>query len=359
MVKILTVIGARPQFIKAAPVSHALAEQSGIQEIILHTGQHFDHHMSQVFFDQMKIPRPAYNLDIHSMDHGAMTGNMLIGIEKAIQQENPDWVMVYGDTNSTLAGALAAVKQGVGVVHVEAGLRSFNMEMPEEINRILTDRISSLLFCPTITAVENLSREGFDHFPCQIMLTGDVMYDACLRFQSMASRPQGAEIPDRFLLATIHRAENTNDPIRMNKIIWAMNKLSDIIPVVFPVHPRTRSLLKSGSLPELSRQIILCEPVGYLEMLYLLKKCQMVITDSGGLQKEAYFFEKPCMTVREETEWTELVRAGYNKVCGTRPENILLAFTEFLETPPVFENGLYGKGNAAEKIAAAFLDASA
>lgn len=354
MIKILTVIGARPQFIKAAPVSRALATQPGIREVILHTGQHFDHHMSQVFFEQMQIPRPAYELNIHSMDHGAMTGLMLAGIEQAIKKEEPNWVMVYGDTNSTLAGALAAVKQGIRVAHVEAGLRSFNMQMPEEINRILTDRISSLLFCPTIKAVENLSREGFDNFPCRIQLIGDVMYDACLQFRSMAKAPDMADLPGEFVLATVHRAENTNEPTRMNKIIHALNKLSDRMPVVFPVHPRTRKLLDSGSFPVLSRQIRQIGAVGYLEMLYLLNACRMVLTDSGGLQKEAYFFGKPCVTVRDETEWTELEEAGYNKVCGTDPEAILSASLQFLKQAPEFVDGLYGNGNAAAKIAAAF-----
>jgi UDP-GlcNAc3NAcA epimerase len=356
MIKILTVIGARPQFIKAAPVSRAMARQPGIREVILHTGQHFDHNMSQVFFDQMQIPRPTYELNIHSMDHGAMTGSMLIDIEQAIKQEQPDWVMVYGDTNSTLAGALAAVKQGVKVAHVEAGLRSFNMGMPEEVNRILTDRVSSLLFCPTIAAIENLSREGFDHFPCRIELTGDVMYDACLQFSPLASPPNGPDLPQEFVLATIHRAENTGEPTRMNKILYALNKLSDTIPVVFPVHPRTQKLLDSGDFPVLSEQVRQIQPVGYLEMLHLLNKCRMVLTDSGGLQKEAYFFEKPCVTIREETEWTELVNAGYNKVCGTEPDAILAASAEFLQQAPVFVGNLYGKGNAAEKITAAFLE---
>ena len=356
MIKILTVIGARPQFIKAAPVSRAMAAQAGIREIILHTGQHFDHHMSKVFFDQMQIPRPQYELNIHSMDHGAMTGNMLVGIEQVIKKEEPDWVMVYGDTNSTLAGALSAAKQGVRVAHVEAGLRSFNMAMPEEINRILTDRVSSLLFCPTMAAIENLSREGFDHFPCQIKLIGDVMYDACLQFRPLASPPDIADLPPEFVLATIHRAENTNEPTRMNKILYALNKLSDTIPVVFPVHPRTRKLLDSGNYPQLSGQIRQIRPMGYLEMLHLLNACRMVLTDSGGLQKEAYFFEKPCITVREETEWTELVEAGYNKVCGTDPDAILAASAQFLKQAPHFVNGLYGNGNAAEMITAAFLD---
>ena len=355
MIRILTVIGARPQFIKAAAVSHALAAENGIKETILHTGQHFDHRMSQIFFDQMEIPRPAFDLGIHSLDHGAMTGSMLIGIEKAIQQDKPDWVMVYGDTNSTLAGALAAVKLGVRVAHVEAGLRSFNMHMPEEVNRILTDRISSLLFCPTTTAVENLSREGFGHFPARIEQTGDVMYDACLRFRPLANPPKGIRLPEQFLLATVHRAENTNDPVRLERIILAMNRIAERLPVVFPVHPRTRKLLETGDFPALSGRVIPIDPVGYLEMIYLLEHCRMVMTDSGGLQKEAYFFERPCLTVRDETEWTELVQAGYNKVCGTLPEDMQRAFSDFLDRPPAFESGLYGKGNAAEKIAAAFL----
>ena len=356
MVKILTIIGARPQFIKAAAVSRAMANRHDIKEVILHTGQHFNHNISQIFFDQINIPRPDYSLNINSLGHAAMTGSMLEGIEKVIIKEEPDWVMVYGDTNSTLAGALAAAKLRVPVAHVEAGLRSFNMDMPEEINRILTDRISRLLFCPTITATDNLAREGFTHFPCHISLSGDVMYDACLQFRDLAMAPVEFRLPDHFMLATLHRAENTNNHHRMGQLITALNHLSRHMPVVFPVHPRTLKLLGAENLPPLSDRVMQVPPVGYLEMLHLLKHCTMVLTDSGGLQKEAYFFEKPCITLREETEWTELVGAGYNKVCGVDPENIQKAHHHFLNHPPVFKSGLYGKGNAAEIITAAILN---
>ncbi len=355
MKKIITIIGARPQFIKAAPVSKALKTTESVEEVIIHTGQHFDDNMSRIFFDQMQIPRPDYNLEVHSLPHGAMTGRMLEAIEKVLMDEKPDHVMIYGDTNSTLAGALAASKLHIPVAHVEAGLRSFNMRMPEEINRILTDRISSLLFCPTQTAKENLVQEGFDDFNCQIMVTGDVMYDAALMFSEKAVPPDDIDLPGEFLLTTIHRQENTDDPARISSIIEALNQLSAATPVVFPVHPRTKKLLQNTKLPALSKNIILMPPAGYLQVLYLLKNCQMVITDSGGMQKEGYFFEKPCITLREETEWTELVEAGYNKICGNNQTLIMNAFNHFRRNRIIFEPGLYGDGHAATKIAQALI----
>jgi UDP-GlcNAc3NAcA epimerase len=231
MTRILTIIGARPQFIKAAPVSRAIAATPGLEEILVHTGQHFDHNMSRIFFDQMGIPRPKYNLDIHSLSHGAMTGQMLEACEQVMLDEKPDWVMVYGDTNSTLAGALSAAKLGIRVAHVEAGLRSFNMSMPEEINRILTDRVTNLLFCPTQTAVFNLLDEGFERFKAEIMLTGDVMYDACLLFSEKSTPPAGLNLPGQFALATVHRAENTDDPSRLDGIVRALNQVGETMPV--------------------------------------------------------------------------------------------------------------------------------
>ncbi|MFO7873593.1 MAG: UDP-N-acetylglucosamine 2-epimerase (non-hydrolyzing) [Bacteroidales bacterium] len=354
MKRILTVIGARPQFIKAAPVSKAIENADGLSETIIHTGQHFDRNMSQVFFDQMKIPRPAYSLDIHSLPHGAMTGRMTEKIEHVLQAEQPDWVMVYGDTNSTLAGALAASKMHIPVAHVEAGLRSYNNRMPEEINRILTDRISSLLFCPTTRARENLLKEGFENFSCQILNTGDVMYDAALYFKEQATPPDGLTLPSDYILATVHREENTNDRRRLSAIIHAFNALAEQIPVVLPLHPRLQKLIQQADLPALSSYILTTDPVGYLEMMYLLRHCRMVLTDSGGLQKEACFFQKPCITLREETEWTELVDAGYNKLAGNSLERILSAFNHFEAHPPAFTQSLYGKGNASTIIAEAF-----
>ncbi len=354
MKKILTIIGARPQFIKAAAVSREIALREGLQEVIVHTGQHFDHNMSKVFFEQMQIPEPTYNLGIHSLPHGAMTGRMLERGEEVMLHEDPDWVMVYGDTNSTLAGALAARKIGLPVAHVEAGLRSFNMSMPEEINRILTDRISDLLFCPTRAAIENLNREGFDHFDSRVLLTGDVMYDAYLHFSDLRMMPQNLKLPEKFGLVTLHRAENTDQPATLKQIVEALNQIAAQLPLVLPIHPRTFKVLSQNKLPKLSEKIIITEPVSYLEILFLLEKCQIVLTDSGGLQKEAYFAERPCITLRNETEWTELADAGYNKIAGTNKKNILEAFNGFEKKKPVFNSGLYGIGNAAGMIADAF-----
>ncbi len=355
MTKIVTVIGARPQFIKAAPVSKAISDTEGLVEYLVHTGQHFDDNMSQVFFNQMGIPKPDKQLNIHSMSHGAMTGRMTEEIEKILIKEQPDWVMVYGDTNSTLAGALAAIKLHIPVAHVEAGLRSFNMEMPEEINRILTDRISRLLFCPTLTAEENLKKEGFDHFPCHVFTTGDVMYDAALFFRGKATAPRGVSIPRHFVLATVHRQENTDTPENLHNIIAALNEISSQIPVVFPVHPRTAKILEKNP-GMLSENVVTTSPLGYLEIIYLLEHCRMVLTDSGGLQKEAYIFQKPCITLRKETEWTELVELGCNMLAGSDIRRIRAAFSHFMVHKVKFTEGLYGKGNASAVIAEAFRD---
>ena len=355
MTKIVTVIGARPQFIKAAPVSKAISDTENLVEYLVHTGQHFDDNMSQVFFHQMGIPVPDTHLNIHSVSHGAMTGRMTEEIEKILVREQPDWVMVYGDTNSTLAGALAAAKLHIPVAHVEAGLRSFNMDMPEEINRILTDRISRLLFCPTLTAEENLKKEGFDQFPCHVVTTGDVMYDAVLLFREKATAPKGVSIPKHFVLATVHRQENTDNPENLSSIIEALNEISTQIPVVFPVHPRTAKIL--GENPGvLSEKVITTHPLGYLEIIYLLEHCRMVLTDSGGLQKEAYFFQKPCITLRQETEWTELVELGCNMLAGSDISRIREAFAHYMVNKVNFTEGLYGKGNASAVIAEALRD---
>lgn len=355
MKKILTIIGARPQFIKAAAVSREIARRRGLKEVIVHTGQHFDHNMSQVFFEQMGIPEPAYNLGIHSLPHGAMTGRMLEQAEEVMLKEDPDWVMVYGDTNSTLAGALAAKKIGLPLAHVEAGLRSFNLTMPEEINRILTDRIADLLFCPTQTALDNLEREGFDHFDNRVLLTGDVMYDAYLHFSGMRKAPGKIKLPKKFGLVTLHRAENTDQPETLQEIVEALNGIAISLPLVLPVHPRTFKVLNHTHLPPLNSNIQVIDPVSYLEILFLLERCHLVLTDSGGLQKEAYFSERPCITLRNETEWTELAEAGYNLVSGTKKEAILQAFERFMQGRPTFTSGLFGIGSAAALIADAFL----
>lgn len=347
--KIFTVIGARPQFIKAAAVSRVIANEPDLEEIIIHTGQHFDDNMSRIFFQELKIPFPAYNLDIHSLGHGAMTGRMLEKLEELMLKEKPGFVLVYGDTNSTLAGALAASKLHIPVAHVEAGLRSFNMHMPEEVNRILTDRISKILFCPTQTAVSNLHREGFDTFSCKVVNCGDVMYDAALFYTAKAEKPP-LEISPGFILSTLHRAENTDNPNRLKEIFDALGQVAKTSEVVLPLHPRTRAVVKQMRLDKLSPGISVTEPVGYLNMIWLLKHCSMVMTDSGGLQKEAYFFQKPCITLRDETEWTELTTSGVNQLAGSNKKKILKAFDTFLSNPPVFPKELYGKGNAAENI---------
>lgn len=352
--KIVTIIGARPQFIKAAAISNAILTHNQskplepINEVIVHTGQHFDANMSTVFFDEMKIPKPDYLLNINSLGHGAMTGRMLEEVEKILIEEKPDYVLVYGDTNSTLAGALAASKLHINVAHVEAGLRSFNMKMPEEINRILTDRISTLLFCPSETAVKNLLKEGFDNFKSKVLNVGDVMYDTTLHFSQMAKEPN-FELPENFILATVHRAENTDDVNNLKEIFTAFNTISDEIPVILPIHPRTKNILEKHNI-EISDSLQLVPPVGYLEMLYLLNHCQLVMTDSGGLQKEAYFSKKYCITLREETEWVELVENEVNQLVGASKEKIISAFNDAKELKPNFDNHFYGDGRASFKI---------
>ena len=348
--KIFTVIGARPQFIKAAVVSRALTETEGIEELIVHTGQHFDDNMSRVFFEELNIPRPSYNLDIHSLGHGAMTGRMLENLEELMEKETPDMVLVYGDTNSTLAGALAAAKLHIPVAHVEAGLRSYNMAMPEEINRILTDRVSKMLFCPTGGAVKNLQNEGFKEYDCQIIQSGDVMYDAA-RYYSSTVNLAKQELSSRYILATLHRAENTDNPKRLHAIMEALAEISQITPVVLPIHPRTKNILeKNAKRPDI-KNLLITEPVGYLKMISLLKNCEMVMTDSGGLQKEAYFFQKPCVTLRDETEWTELPDHGVNILSGANKDKILEAYQRFSKNTVFFPAGLYGNGNAGKIIA--------
>ena len=346
MKKIITIVGARPQFVKAAVVSREILRQGGIEEVIVHTGQHFDHNMSDIFFEQMQIPKPHYNLNIHGLNHGAMTGQMLQGIEEIILKEQPEYVLVYGDTNSTLAGALAAKKLKVKVAHVEAGLRSFNMAMPEEINRILTDRISDIVFCPTDHAISNLQKEGFSNFNCKIVRTGDVMYDAAMFYKRWAIAPQ-ANLPEQYALLTLHRAENTDNKIILSELLSAVNEISKKLPVVFPLHPRTRKIIADLEI-QLSPNVLTTEPLSYFEMLYVLEHCQKVMTDSGGLQKEAFFFKKPCYTLREETEWMELVEEGCNFICGHDKNTIIDSVLS--SAKPNFEKMLYGDGNAGHVI---------
>lgn len=355
MKKLLTIIGARPQFIKASVVSKAIAETDGLQEVIVHTGQHFDANMSDIFFDQLAIPRPHHQLDIHGGSHGDMTGRMLIEIEKVLLQERPDCVLVYGDTNSTLAGALAAAKLHIPVAHVEAGLRSFNMQMPEEVNRILTDRVSNLLFCPTDAAVANLAKEGFPYGmancqPQRIAQVGDVMQDSAQLFATRAIAPEGLALGDGFVLATIHRAENTDHPQRLAAIVAALDTAAHSTPVVLPVHPRTRNILAQQQITP--RHITLIEPVGYLQMLWLLQHCGLVVTDSGGVQKEAFFMGKACVTLRDQTEWVELLQVGANELVGADQEKIRDAIHRNLGRVVRDEGALYGGGQAAGRVVA-------
>jgi UDP-GlcNAc3NAcA epimerase len=345
--KILTVVGARPQFIKAATISRIVAQHDNVREVIIHTGQHFDSNMSDVFFEELSIPKPEYNLKIGGASHGTMTGRMLEGIERVLLIEKPDWVLVYGDTNSTLAGALAAVKLHISVAHVEAGLRSFNRRMPEEINRILTDHAADLLFAPTDAAVKNLCAEGFA--PGKVHLTGDVMLDAALFYRARARQPEWygklGIAPGEFVLATVHRAENTDDPARLRGIFEGL--ASSKVQVILPLHPRTKSrLVEFGIAP--ANHINIVEPVGYLEMVWLEDNCALICTDSGGVQKEAYFFGKPCLTMREETEWSELVTAGWNRLVGSESERIAEALrtTSVPKSTPMF----YGDGKGADAV---------
>jgi len=348
--KILTVIGARPQFIKAAPVSRAL-QAAGLHEFLVHTGQHYDANMSQIFFDELGIPRPDLNLGVGSGTHGRQTGEMLIRLEEVMMVERPDWVLVYGDTNSTIAAALAAVKLHIPIAHVEAGLRSFNRFMPEEHNRVLTDHCADLLLCPTTTAVNNLANEGVRE---GVFLTGDVMYDAVLLFSQQARErsvilQQLGLTRGGYLLATMHRPRNTDNPQRLQALVEAFMRMDE--PVIFPIHPRTRQKLVQLNISpgHLAQQgVHLLDPVGYLDMLMLEQNARLILTDSGGIQKEAYFFAVPCITLREETEWVETVDAGWNVLVGADVAQIrhhVRTFAPKGAPPPIF-----GDGQAAEKI---------
>jgi UDP-GlcNAc3NAcA epimerase len=357
--KIVTVIGARPQFIKAAVLSRTLKKRDDISEVIVHTGQHFDQNMSDVFFEEMDIPKPDYFLNINGLSHGAMTGQMMEGIEKILLAEKPDWVLVYGDTNSTLAGALAAAKLHIKVAHVEAGLRSFNMRMPEEINRILTDRISSLLFCPTEVAMKNLADEAFLTLPIKCRNVGDIMHEAALFYASRSTKPD-FDLPSKFILCTLHRAENTDSPERLRSITKALKKISLDIPILFPLHPRTKDKLEKveANISEGSN-IIVIPPVGYLSMVYLLQNCELVMTDSGGLQKEAYFFRKKCVILRDETEWTELLEGNTHLLVGADEESIYAGYhTLEREQTSEFSEQLYGDGNTSQHIISAMLESN-
>lgn len=343
--KILTVIGARPQFIKAAAVSNKLRKNH--EEVLVHTGQHYDNNMSDIFFDELGIPKPNYNLNIGSGNHGYQTGKMLMELESLYLNEKPDLVLVYGDTNSTLAGALAASKLLIPVAHIEAGLRSFNMKMPEEQNRVLTDHISKYLFAPTDTAIKNLKNENITE---NVFNTGDVMFDAIKLFKEKALETSTVLIdnnisPNEYILSTIHRAENTNDINRLKNIINALNECEKNI--VLPLHPRTHKFIKDYGLT-INNNIKIIAPVGYLDMINLENNSQKIVTDSGGVQKEAYFLQKPCITMRDETEWIETVENGWNTIVGSNKEKILDAIINF--NPKGEQKMAFGYGNAADII---------
>lgn len=351
---ITTIVGARPQFVKAAAVSRAILHHNrikdsvsdAINELIVHTGQHYDYNMSRVFFEELDIPEPDINLGVGSGRHGEMTGAMLAAIETVLIDRRPDYLLVYGDTNSTLAGTLAASKMHIPVAHVEAGLRSFNRSMPEEINRVVADHLSRLLFCPTQTAVENLAKEGIYEGVSNV---GDVMYDSVLHYKSLARKP---EMDFPFALATLHRAENTDDPVRLSSIMQAMEEAP--VQVVLPLHPRTRKMLtRFGIQP--GKKIKIIEPISYLSLLGCLEACSFVMTDSGGLQKEAFFYKKKCITVRDETEWVELVKNNANQVVSADKGKITLAFDWALE-PMAAVDAPYGHGDASDRIVAHLLN---
>jgi UDP-GlcNAc3NAcA epimerase len=348
--KILTIIGARPQFIKAAPFSVAIRQY--FKEVIVHTGQHYDENMSNIFFNEMGIPKPDYNLEIGSGSHGQQTGEMLIGLEVVMLKEKPDYVVVFGDTNSTIAGALAAAKLHIPIGHIEAGLRSFNRNMPEEINRIATDVISSQLFCPTDNAVELLEKEGIVN---EVYQCGDIMYDAMLHF--LPCSDEKSQIIDElglkkheYFLFTMHRPENTDHPDRIKAIFKGLEACDK--PIIYPVHPRMRSVLEKPEIAKIVSKIEhlrLIDPVGYLDMIKLEKNASKIITDSGGMQKEAYFVKRPCITIRDESEWVETIDAGYNVIVGSDSKLIAEAIEGF--NPEFSDDHLYGNGKSAELIA--------
>ena len=347
--QIATVIGARPQFVKASVVSRALKKTLMANEVLIHTGQHYDANMSQVFFEQLDIPVPSYNLGVGGGTHGQNTGRMIEELEAVLIKEKPDCLLVYGDTDSTLAGAIAASKLQIPVAHIEAGLRSFNRRMPEEINRVLTDHVANLLFTPTVLATQNLINEGISINT--IKQVGDVMYDAALYFAAIAEEKSiilkkiGVK-PKSYILTTVHRAENTDDPVRLKAILEGLSTSRSNI--VWPMHPRTRERLKSYSLV-IPENVIIIEPIGYLDMVLLEKNALLIATDSGGVQKEAYFYGIPCITLRDETEWLELVDCSMNYLVGANAKKIA-ELIEVITAPEYYKNNLYGDGKASNYI---------
>jgi UDP-GlcNAc3NAcA epimerase len=361
MVTIVSIVGARPQFIKAAPVSRVLRGVQGVREVLVHTGQHYDSNMSTVFFDELGLPNPDFHLGIGSLPHGAQTGRMLEAVERVMVAERPDWVLVYGDTNSTLAGALSAAKLHVPIAHVEAGLRSFDRSMPEEVNRVVSDHLSDLLLAPTEVAVRNLEKEGAT--PDRIRLVGDVMYDAALYFGERA-RTESTVLarlgltPKGYVLATVHRAENTDEGARLAVLTEALARVAQRMPVILPLHGRTRAAMEREGLWRATPPgIRLLEPVGYLDMTRLTMAASVVVTDSGGLQKEAFFNRVPCVTLRERTEWVELVALGWNRLAPpVDPDAVARTVLEALSSAPGSEATPYGHGDAAKMVARALLE---
>lgn len=352
MPRIMTVVGARPQFIKAAPVSSALVK-AGLTEILVHTGQHFNAMMSDVFFDELGIRKPAYNLEISSLGHGAMSGRMLEKLEETMMAEKPDLVLVYGDTNSTLAGALAAVKLHIPVAHVESGLRSFNRRMPEEINRVLTDQCSDVLFTPTDLATENLRREGIPEE--RIVQVGDVMFDVALYFSKRAEQKHPRRLPvgvekGAYILATVHRQENTDDHARLAAILEGLQTVAREIRVVLPLHPRTRGRIEAANLADLTRGLTVVEPLGYLDIVSLERDAAVIATDSGGMQKEAFFHRVPCVTLRDETEWMELVDSGWNRLTPPASAAVVIENIKSAIGTTGAEMSPYGDGDSAPRM---------
>jgi len=352
--KIVTILGARPQFIKGAVLSREIAKSNAVTEVIIHTGQHYDTNMSTVFFEEMGIPTPTYHLNINGLSHGAMTGQMLEEIEKILLIEKPNAVVVFGDTNSTLAGALAAKKLGIKLVHIEAGLRSFNMQMPEEINRILTDRISDLLLCPTQQAIDNLQLEGFQNIENTVVNSGDIMKDA-VNYYSRFSAEKSSIIATLglsnapFVLATIHRQENTDDISKLKAIFKGLEEIAKKESVIIPLHPRTKAMLEKHGL---QYNITFISPVGYFDMMELLKHCSMVVTDSGGLQKEAFFHKKHCVIARTETEWVELVKHDFACIAGSDSHKLVKAYAYFKTKKSDFSMNLFGDNIGASIMTA-------
>jgi len=353
--KIVSIIGARPQFIKAAMVSREIAGYQNINEILVHTGQHFDDNMSDIFFRNMHIPMPDYNLGVNSLSHGAMTAQMLEKIEKVLIEQKPDKVLIYGDTNSTLAGAIAAVKLHIPIGHVEAGLRSFNRKMPEEINRVVADHVSDLLFAPTETAVDNLKHEGVAEE--KIFQTGDVMYDAALYYSEICETEsdilKSLNIQkNNYVLLTLHRAENTDDADRLKAVFNGFKKAAGQISIILPLHPRTKiALQRIGLYSDIKDKLKIIDPVGYLDMIKLEKHAKIIATDSGGVQKEAFFFNVPCVTLRTETEWVELIETGWNSLVDTSSaERIANTILKIKAPENVVKQDVYGDGQASKKI---------